>query len=98
MTDSVGLAVSIASGLVKLGARVDVIVAEETAVRSDLGLGSRRMLLAPPAAAMKRSLRELLAELPADRDPLAPHRSALEALVAQSNPDAAVNAGNLDDA
>jgi hypothetical protein len=89
MTDSVGLAVSIASGLVKLGARADLIVAEEIAVRSELGLGSRKMVVAPEAATMKRALQSLLDEEIVGADPLEEHRGELAALVAQDDPDAA---------
>ena len=43
---TVGFAISLAAGLVKLGVRVDRIFAEQEAVRSDLALPERLLILA----------------------------------------------------
>lgn len=84
---TVGFAISLASGLVKLGVRADRIFAEQEAVRSDLALPERLLILPPPAAQMKQKLQQLVAETAAVMpDPLGSDRQRLQELLAQDNP------------
>lgn len=84
---TVGFAISLAAGLVKLGVRADRIFAEQEAVRSDLALPERPLILPPPAAQMKQQLQQLVTETAAAApDPLGSDRQRLQELLAQDNP------------
>lgn len=86
-TVTANAAVSVVSGLIKLTGRVDGIIAEETAVLSEIGFASAPVRLPPPAIAMKRDLKRFAEETKGhDPDPLQGDRGTIETLVGEADP------------
>lgn len=81
------MAMSIVNGLVRLTGRVDRIMAEQAALRTDLAIGSKILLKPPLAGVMKQKLQALTDETKDQvPDPLADKRAEITALVAKRNP------------
>jgi hypothetical protein len=76
-----GLGLSIAAGAIKLGRRVDAILAEEASLRADLPLSFPRHQRQPTMRQLRGRLRELLRSTEGERpDPLADRRAQLAAV------------------
>jgi hypothetical protein len=84
-TDAASLAISIARGLIKLGGRLDVLMAERTATQSELIIPMPPVSIGPPlfkrAELLKAYLAETAEQIP---DPLGPDRTTLTVLVAKT--------------
>ena len=79
---TVGFAISLAAGIVKLGGRVDRILAEQEAVRRELALPDRVLIQPPPAFEMKQKLQQLVSETAGQTlDLLGGDRRRLEELI-----------------
>ncbi len=73
------LAVSAASGVIKLGMRLDRILAEDAALESETAIAIGKVVLPPSKAVMKARLRKLLAATKGERpDPLGADRARLD--------------------
>ncbi|WP_455219679.1 hypothetical protein [Kaarinaea lacus] len=81
------MAMSIVNGLLRLTGRVDRIMAEQTALRSELAFASKPLLKPPLAGVMKQKLETLCAKTQGQMpDPLLDQRADIVALVAKANP------------
>lgn len=81
------MAMSIVNGLMRLTGRVDRIMAEQAALRSELAFASKPLLKPPLAGVMKKKLKKLSEETQGQvPDPLADQRADVSALVAKRNP------------
>jgi hypothetical protein len=77
-TEAAGLAIKIATGLIKISSRIDVILAEKESVEGPLAIPVAEVRLPPTQARMLRALRELLNDTEnEDPDPLAGDRDEL---------------------
>ena len=86
-TEAVGLAINIATGIIKLAGRVDVILAEREAVQAPVALPQPPVGLGPTQPEMVAALKKLLKAEKEDPDPLAKDRAAIEKLVARDEPE-----------
>lgn len=85
-TDTAGLALSIAAGAIKLGKRVDQIMAEETALRSELALGLPAVAEVPTIGQLKTALKQLLSSTEGQTpDPLQGDRAKIKGLLGRAN-------------
>ena len=81
------MAMSIVNGLMRLTGRVDRIMAEQTALRTELAFASKPLLKPPLAGVMKQKLETLCEKTQGQTpDPLADQRADIVALVAKANP------------
>jgi len=87
-TEAAALTLSIAQGLIKLGGRIDRLLAEKEAVTGNYILPMPPVRSGPGGVKMAEDLKDLLAET-RDKtpDPLAPHRWKIEELLNQETPD-----------
>lgn len=85
-TEAVGLAINIATGIIKLAGRVDLVLAEREAVEAPLALPQAPVALAPGQSEMREALQKLLQDEPQDPDALADDREAIRNLLGQSSP------------
>jgi len=88
-SESVSVALSIVSGLVKLGGRIDGAIAERDALRADLILPPVILRMPPDPILMARSLTALLHRPVREGapDPLAGDREQMTRLLADADPD-----------
>ncbi len=85
--EAAGLVLSVARGLVKLGGRFDLLMAERTVVQADLRLPMPKVAGGPPAFVKVQRLRDFVAQSEgAVPDPLAPDRARLVELLAMNPP------------
>ena len=83
---TVNAAISIVNGLIRLTGRVDRVMAEQTALRSDLAVLGKKLVKPPPGTKVKAALKKYLAETADEApDPLGDRRQELADLLA-SNP------------
>ena len=87
-TEAAALTLSIAQGLIKLGGRIDRLMAEKEANTGNYILPMPPVRSGPGGVKMAEDLKNLLAET-GDKtpDPLAPHRRKIEELLDQETPD-----------
>jgi hypothetical protein len=84
-TDAASLAISIARGLIKLGGRLDVLMAERTATEGKLVIPMPPVSVGPPLFKRAELLQEYLAKTAGEMaDPLGPDRATLAILVAKT--------------
>lgn len=90
-TDAASLAISLAKGLIKLGGRIDVLLAEKTAVTSAFAIPVPAVAAGPSMAVIRKELKAYLEETSDDLpDPLGSDRKRLAKLLDQTPlPDAA---------
>ncbi len=83
-SDVAGLAISAAAAVLRLGRTLDELLAEETAILSDLALAKTRLALRPTMPELRRRLQRLLQETEGKTpDPLGEDRSRIRRAVAR---------------
>jgi hypothetical protein len=87
-SEAASLTLSIAQGLIKLGGRVDRLMAEKEAITGNYILPMPPVRSGPGGIEMVQDIKTLLAET-RDKtpDPLEPHRTKIEELLEQDTPD-----------
>jgi hypothetical protein len=89
-TEAAGLILSITQGVVKLGGRIDRLLAEKDATTSDYIIPMPEVRGGPGGVQKKNELKALLGETANQiPDPLAPNRDEIQALLLQDPPDPA---------
>jgi hypothetical protein len=84
-TDAAALAISIARGLIKLGGRLDLLMAERTATQGDLLIPMPPVSIGPPLFKRAELLKDYLTHTAGHSpDPLGSDRATVAALVAKS--------------